>query len=97
MLHRILPARQSQLNVFSVGSFTIGGESITADFGVEKALTLDNVFTGHALGSDYYLGYKAPAAGGDGTVYIGKIVPEPTTATLSLLALAALAARRRRK
>jgi len=87
----------SQLNVFSVGSFTMGGESITADFGVEKALTLDNVFTGHDLGSDYYLGYTAPAAGGYGTVYIGKIVPEPTTATLSLLALAALAARRRRR
>lgn len=32
-----------------------------------------------------------------GAVTIGKVVPEPATATLSLLALAALAARRRRK
>ncbi|MBQ3217420.1 MAG: hypothetical protein IJB33_00930 [Akkermansia sp.] len=42
-------------------------------------------------GSGYYLGYS------DSTVYAGKLVPEPTTATLSLLALAALAARRRRR
>lgn len=42
-------------------------------------------------GSGFYLGYDA-----NGTVYAGAI-PEPTTATLSLLALAALAARRRRK
>ncbi len=34
----------------------------------------------------------------DGKVYVsGKLIPEPTTATLSLMALAALAARRRRK
>ncbi|MBQ2379654.1 MAG: autotransporter-associated beta strand repeat-containing protein [Akkermansia sp.] len=45
-----------------------------------------------AAGSGYYLGYNA-----DGTVYIGKVIPEPTTATLSLLALAGLAARRRRR
>lgn len=32
-----------------------------------------------------------------GNVTVGQLVPEPTTATLSLLALAALAARRRRK
>ena len=32
----------------------------------------------------------------EGKVTIGQLVPEPTTATLSLLALAALAARRRR-
>ncbi len=32
-----------------------------------------------------------------GVVYLQQVVPEPTTATLSLLALAALAARRRRK
>ncbi len=33
----------------------------------------------------------------NGNVTVGQLVPEPTTATLSLLALAALAARRRRK
>lgn len=34
---------------------------------------------------------------GAGVVYLDGLIPEPTTATLSLLALAALAARRRRK
>ena len=34
---------------------------------------------------------------GDGSVTVNAVVPEPTTATLSLLALAALASRRRRK
>ena len=44
-----------------------------------------------AANTSYYLGFD-----GKGTVYAAQIVPEPTTATLSLLALAALAARRRR-
>ncbi|MBQ2380528.1 MAG: PEP-CTERM sorting domain-containing protein [Akkermansia sp.] len=44
------------------------------------------------LGGGYYLGYDA-----NGTVFVGMMVPEPTTATLSLLALAGLAARRRRR
>ncbi len=50
--------------------------------------------------SDYYICYSGsnnPGAGGNvGTLYIFK-APEPATSTLSLLALAALAARRRRK
>ena len=51
-------------------------------------------FTGIEAGQ-YYLGYDATA----GVVYAGRTasIPEPTTATLSLLALAALASRRRRK
>ena len=40
-----------------------------------------------------YLGYNSQQQ----LVYVVKAVPEPTTATLSLLALAALAVRRRRK
>ena len=40
---------------------------------------------------------KATVSQENGSVTITNIVPEPTTATLSLLALAALAARRRRK
>ena len=41
--------------------------------------------------NEYYIGFR------DGNVFAGMIVPEPTTATLSLLALAGLCARRRRK
>ena len=49
---------------------------------------------------EYYLFYSGKNQGGavgyEGTVYLMRL-PEPTTGTLSLLALAALAARRRRK
>ena len=82
----------SQLDVFSVGSFTLGGQAITS-LTYESGYTLDQVFVGAS--SDYYLGYTANADGTGGIVYIG-VIPEPTTATLSLMALAALAARRRR-
>ena len=83
-----------KLGIFSVGSFTLGSESITSDLTAESGYTLDSVFAG--MSADYYLGYTVGNNGG-GTVYIGKVIPEPTTATLSLLALAGLAARRRRK
>ncbi len=50
---------------------------------------------------EYYVCYSGSDNGGNGsnvgTVYLYKATPEPTTGTLSLLALAALAARRRRK
>ena len=51
------------------------------------------VFSNLASNQNYYLVYKADT----GTLSIVYTVPEPATATLSLLALAALAARRRRK
>ena len=47
-------------------------------------------FTGDMVGENTKLVYNA------GNVYLTGLVPEPTTASLSLLALAALAARRRR-
>ncbi len=50
------------------------------------------------LADNYYLVYDTTAGVGEGTLSIEVApVPEPTTATLSLLALAGLAARRRRK
>ena len=51
------------------------------------------VFSNLASNQNYYLVYQADT----GTLSIVYNVPEPATATLSLLALAALAARRRRK
>lgn len=83
----------SQLDIFSVDSFTLGETAITSNLTYSDGYTLDKVFNGGS--AEYYLGYTM--AEGANTVYIGKVIPEPTTATLSLLALAALAARRRRK
>ena len=84
----------TSVDVFSVGAFTLGGQAITSNLTADSGYTLDTVFKGGS--ADYYLGYTVGDNGG-GTVYIGKVIPEPTTATLSLLALAGLAARRRRK
>ena len=52
----------------------------------------ENYFTSEYIDPDVYLVWDASA----GVVYLD-VIPEPATATLSLLALAALAARRRRK
>lgn len=51
----------------------------------------NHYFTGSMVGADTKLVYS------NGNVYMKGLVPEPTTATLSLLALAALATRRRRR
>ncbi len=84
----------TSVDVFSVGGeFTLGGQAINSNLTADSGYTLDTVFNG--VSADYYLGYTVGDNGG-GTVYIGKVIPEPTTATLSLLALAGLAARRRR-
>lgn len=79
-----------------------GHKAVTLFTGVDK-LTLDNaaladgttlsingVFSNLDSGSDYTLTYV------DGMVRLA-VIPEPATATLNLLALAALATRRRRK
>lgn len=51
----------------------------------------NHYFTGSMVGADTKLVYS------NGNVYMKGLVPEPATATLSLLALAALATRRRRR
>ena len=50
-------------------------------------------FTGSLIGKNTQVVFNS----NDGTVTLVGLVPEPTTATLSLLALAALATRRHRK
>lgn len=55
-----------------------------------EVINANGVFDNLDLAYDYTLSYE------DGVVSI-KVIPEPATATLSLLALAALAARRRRR
>ena len=48
-------------------------------------------------GEKYLDGYTTQQSGGATTLYFSKQIPEPTTCTLSLLALAALAGRRRKQ
>ena len=69
------------------------GDSTTASGALDatSGVNLDTYFDFEGA-SKYYLGYSG------GNVFAGVMpIPEPTTATLSLLALAGLAARRRRK
>ena len=69
-------------------TYSVGSHVLTATSGVK----LSEVFRSDSVDlEDYYIGLNA-----HGDVYAGLIVPEPTTATLSLLALAGLCARRRR-
>lgn len=86
------------LNLFELkGGLFVGGNEITEELTADNGISLSTLFTignGSLNLDDYYLGFTP--ANGSSTVYIG-VVPEPTTATLSLLALAALAARRRRR
>ncbi len=86
----------TQLVLFSdVGSvsFVIDNFTAEADTGIYFTKA-DRYFTGCDLIDEFtLLVYDANAR----VVYLHQAVPEPTTATLSLLALAALAARRRRR
>ncbi len=89
-------AEAAQLVLFSgVGSVYFGYDEVTASSASGIYYTkADRYITG----SDYIddrtlLVYDSYA----GVVYLQQAVPEPTTATLSLLALAGLVARRRRK
>lgn len=86
-------AAETQIVLFSgVASFNIG-EAVHQDsdtvyvFAAKDYLQGDYVFETTALVYD----------GNVGVVYLVEAVPEPTTATLSLLALAGLCARRRRR
>ena len=62
---------------------------------LEDGVLAKNYFTN--LSDNYFLIYDTSLGDGLGELSIGMVVPEPTTATLSLVALAALAMRRRRK
>ncbi|MCI7699276.1 MAG: PEP-CTERM sorting domain-containing protein [Akkermansia sp.] len=82
----------TQLNETGVGPSTTKTDAIT----IEDKLDASTVFSG--LGKDdFWLTYTGTADGGIVALVAQRDVPEPTTATLSLLALMGLAARRRRK
>lgn len=100
----------SQIVLFSgVSSLTLDG----TPYGEANAIMMMAAADGEAaaasntvystLASNYFTGWNITDATqlvydvGAGVVYLDKAVPEPTTTTLSILALAALVARRRRK
>lgn len=88
--------RTTQLVLFSDVSgvnFVLDGILADAENGGIYYTKAENYITGNYIDEDTWLVYDS----GAGVVYLDGIVPEPTTATLSLLALAALAARRRRR
>ncbi|MBE6419306.1 MAG: hypothetical protein E7031_04170 [Akkermansiaceae bacterium] len=74
-------------------NFIYNGETVTATGTQLLTLNAADYFDGAAINSNTKVVFES------GTVYLtefNKVIPEPTSATLSLLALAALAARRRR-
>ena len=78
----------------NVGKAVFAYDGISADSGMET-LNAADYFTGAGINETTQLVYDQEG----GTVYLQGVVtiPEPATATLSLLALAGLCARRRRK
>lgn len=88
--------RTTQLVLFSdVGGVNFVLDDMEADAGTGIYYTrADRYITGCGyVDEETWLVYDSSAQ----VVYLEGLIPEPTTATLSLLALAALAARRRRK
>ena len=67
----------------------------TSEAYYDPSITIDNMLIGGHSSNSATSGWNMDATVSGITMY--KLVPEPTTATLSLLALAGLAARRRRK
>ena len=88
---------------FNVTSFNERMDELSMD--LQNAIDASDLFGGQFWKGEYYVCYTGSGSQGQstgngsnvGTVYLYKATPEPTTGTLSLLALAALAARRRRK
>ena len=80
----------STVNIPALGNLTVG----SGGFDVDDVTTLTNINTG-LIDSMYFS--NAALNESDRNQRAESAIPEPTTATMSLLALAALAARRRRK
>ena len=90
-LNAVLALNEGDTYVLFTGvdALTLNGTSLA--YG--DTVTANTVITNEGLSSDYVFTYTQADGGSVGIRYI----PEPATATLSLLALAALAARRRRR
>ncbi|MGN0874416.1 MAG: hypothetical protein ACI4OZ_04425, partial [Akkermansia sp.] len=79
----------SGVDALALGTGTASGEAITEENGVDASTYFKNLGQG-----EFLLTYTGAAGGGEVSLVN---VPESTTATLSLLALMGLAARRRRR
>ncbi len=95
----IITESNNQVVLFRVdGAVTFGFDDLTASAnnGMVYCVNAEDYFTGNRVTESMKLVYDSST----GMVYLenaAESVPEPTSTTLSLLALAALAARRRRK
>ncbi len=94
MLERVtaLSAGESLLLFTGVDGLELNGAEYDAI--TENDSVLANSYFSNIVGNNYLLVYNGPE---DGSLCIANVVPEPTTATLSLLALCGMVARRRRK
>lgn len=86
------------LTVFTgVSSFTVGGVTYSAESENQLAGVDLSTWSSDVAVGQYTMTYDTSANVGSIVITVGEVIPEPTTATLSLLALMGLAARRRRK
>ena len=87
-------AAGEKVDIFSTGSLTLNTPALYSEEPTQNQWAIADIFRGNTWeqGNQLYVGYEA------GLLYVinNAQIPEPTTATLSLLALAALASRRRR-
>ena len=91
-----LPMDGSHVVLFSgVDKLNLGGTSYTDSYTTKYQFNAQDYFDGAWIGENTILWYENGMVTLSG--FVTPTIPEPTTATLSLLALAALAMRRRRK
>ena len=91
-----LPMDGSHVVLFSgVDKLNLGGTSYTDSYTTTYQFNAQDYFDGAWIGENTILWYENGMVTLSG--FVTPMIPEPSTATLSLLALSALASRRRRK
>lgn len=88
---------QSVVLFSGIDTLYLGSQAVTEDITLDMQLMASDYFSNLSPvpGAEYYLTYSG-AGTGNGILSVA-IIPEPASATLSLLALLALASRRRRR
>ena len=91
-----LPMEGSHVVLFSgVGKLNLGGTPYTDSYTTKYQFNAQDYFDGAWIGENTILWYENGMVTLSG--FVTPMIPEPSTATLSLLALVALTSRRRRK